>query len=32
MSGDLVAWTLLGLLALGLCVYLVDQLFRPGGR
>ncbi|MGY3566750.1 potassium-transporting ATPase subunit F [Sinomonas sp. RB5] len=32
MSGAIVSWTLLGLLALGLCVYLLDQLFRPGGR
>lgn len=32
MRGDFISWTLLGLLALGLCFYLVDQLFRPGGR
>lgn len=32
MSADVMAWTVLGLVALALCVYLVDQLFRPGGR
>ncbi|HKU10660.1 MAG TPA: potassium-transporting ATPase subunit F [Sinomonas sp.] len=32
MSSDVFVWGLLGLLALALCVYLVDQLFRPGGR
>lgn len=32
MSGEVIVWVLLGLLALGLGVYLVDQLFRPGGR
>ncbi|WP_443022469.1 potassium-transporting ATPase subunit F [Sinomonas sp.] len=32
MSGGVIAWTLLGVLALAVCVYLVDQLFRPGGR
>ncbi|WP_138444193.1 potassium-transporting ATPase subunit F [Sinomonas susongensis] len=32
MSGDVITWALLGVLALALCVYLVDQLFRPGGK
>jgi hypothetical protein len=32
VSGGVIAWTLLGVLALAVCVYLVDQLFRPGGR
>lgn len=32
MSSDVLVWGLLGLLALALCVYLVDQLFRPGGK
>ena len=32
MSAEVIAWALLGLLALVLCVYLVDQLFRPGGK
>ena len=32
MNGEAIAWVVLGLVALALCVYLVDQLFRPGGR
>ncbi|SDQ95337.1 potassium-transporting ATPase subunit F [Pseudarthrobacter chlorophenolicus] len=32
MNGEIIAWAVLGLVALALCVYLVDQLFRPGGR
>lgn len=32
MTGEAIAWAALGLVALALCVYLVDQLFRPGGR
>jgi hypothetical protein len=32
MSASVLAWAALGLLALALCVYLVQQLFRPGGK
>ncbi|WP_156144061.1 potassium-transporting ATPase subunit F [Sinomonas humi] len=32
MSYGIIAWILLGLVALAVCIYLVDQLFRPGGR